>query len=257
MCRAVSEPWPTLLAFAVSVILLYLVQRWINQHIQGIGALLFDSADAGMTLLWFLLLPGIIIHELSHWLMARLLGLKTARFRIWPQTRGKEIILGSVEVQKSNPLLDSLVGLAPFLGGSLALLLIGLWAFDSSALGQAWERGAWGEVLRLLAGATQVADSWVWLYLAVAISNAMMPSPSDRASWRLVLIYVSAVVLILAVFGWWPDLPAALIREVVAALRTLTYAFGLTLAIDLVFALILWLLEAGLSALRGSKITYR
>ena len=210
-----------------------------------------------MTLLWFFLLPGIIIHEFSHWVMARLLGLKTARFRIWPQARGKEIILGSVEVQKTNPLLDSLVGLAPFLGGTLALLAIGLWAFDASALGQAWERSAWGEVLELLAGTTQVADSWVWLYLAVAISNAMMPSPSDRASWRLVVIYLAAVTLVLALFGWWPQLPAALIREVAAALRTLTYAFGLTLAIDVVFALILWLLEVGLSALRGSKITYK
>ena len=117
--------WISLLAFVLCVVLLYWLQRWITQHVQGIGLLLFNSSNAGMALLWFVLFPGIILHEASHWIMAKLLGVKTGRFRVWPQPKGKEIVLGSVEVQRGGVLRDSLVGLAPFLAGTLALLAIG------------------------------------------------------------------------------------------------------------------------------------
>ncbi len=248
---------PILVTFTASILLLYLLQRWITRHVQGIGMLLFDSYDAGMALLWFFLLPGIIIHELSHWLMARLMNLKTGRFHIWPQLKGKQIILGSVEVQRGNLLLDSLVGLAPFIGGSLCLLAIGYWTFDAGALGLAWEGQDWPRFLDLLLGAPAVPDSWIWLYLLVTISNAMMPSPTDRESWRPVLIYLVIVASALLFFGWWPSLPGELTRQLLDGLRTLSYAFGLSLIIDAVFALAVALTELVIGKVRGVKVVYK
>jgi hypothetical protein len=251
------EFWLSLLPFVLCVIVLYWLQHWISQHMQGIGLLLFNSSNAGMALLWFVLFPGIILHEASHWLMARLLGLKTGRFRVWPQTKGKDIILGSVEVQRGGALRDSLVGLAPFLAGTLALLLIGTFVFDSQAIGLAWEQNAWDRFLDLLVGTFQIDNALVWLYLIVAISNAMMPSPSDRESWRLVLIYLGVVVTLLVVLGGFPALPDGLLRTLADSLRTLTYAFGLSLIVDVVFALLLFGLELALSALRRRKVMYK
>lgn len=247
----------TLLAFALSVILLYWLQRWISQHVQGIGVLLFDSGNAGMALLWFILLPGIVLHEVSHWAMAKLLGVPTGRLRLSPTVQGKQVVLGSVEVKRTDPLRDSLVGLAPFLAGTLALLAIGYWVFDATSLGLAWEQGAWGRIVELLGAALQVDDAWLWLYLLFAVSNAMMPSPSDRESWRLVLIYLAVVALVMLFFGWLPSLPASLVDALTRSLRTLTYAFVLALLIDLVFAAGLALFEALLSALRGRKVVYK
>ena len=251
------DPWLTLFLFALSLSLLYLLQHWISQHMQGVGMLLFGSEDAGMTLLWFVLLPGILLHELSHWAMARLLGLKTGRFRVWPQMKGRQIILGSVDVQRTNPVADSLVGLAPFLAGTAALVLIGYQVFDANGLAQAWEQGNWRAGLQVLLGSLAVADSWLWLYLMIAISNAMMPSPSDRASWRLVLLYLALVAGALLLLGWWPSLPPQLVDAIAASLRALTYAFMLTLAIDMVFALGLALVELVLGFWRGAKIVYK
>jgi hypothetical protein len=248
---------PTLLAFALLVMLLYWLQRWISQHVQGIGVLLFNSRNAGMALLWFVLLPGVLLHEVGHWLMAKLLGVPTGRLRLTPTVQGKQVVLGSVEVQRTDPVRDSLVGLAPFLAGTLALLAIGYWVFDAAALGLAWERGAWGQMGELLLGAFRVNDAWLWLYLLVAVSNAMMPSPSDRESWRLVLVYLAIVAAIMAVFGWLPSLPADLVSAISGGLRTLTYAFALALLIDLVFAVGLALLELLLSTLRRSKVVYK
>ena len=248
---------PTLLTFTLCVILLYWLQRWITQHVQGIGLLLFNKADYGMTLLWLVLLPGILLHEASHWLTARLLGLKTGKFRFTPSTVKGQIVLGSVEVQRTNVFKDSLVGLAPFLAGTLALLILGYAVFDVGALGRAWEDNAWQRMAGLLAGTLRVDDAFLWLYLVFAISNAMMPSPSDRESWRLVLIYVGVVFLLLLVFGWLPAFSDAFVRQLDAGLRMLTWAFGLALLVDAVLAIALALLELAASALLKRRIVYK
>ena len=251
------DPWPNLLTFALFTMLLYLLQRWISQHIQGVGMLLFKRSNAGMALLWLVLLPGIVIHELSHWVTARLLGLKTGRFSISPKRQGKDLVLGSVEVQRSGPFKDSLVGLAPFVAGSLALLLIGYRVFDAGALGQAWDQNAWDRLAGHLAAMFDVQDAWLWIYLMFAISNAMMPSASDRESWRLVLFYLGLVTVILFLFGWLPALPDQLVQTMADGLRTLTYAFGLTIAIDLVVAAAILALELMLGALRRRRVVYK
>ena len=248
---------PTLLTFTLCVILLYWLQRWITQHVQGIGLLLFNKADYGMTLLWLVLLPGILLHEASHWLTARLLGLKTGKFRFTPSTVKGQIVLGSVEVQRSNAFKDSLVGLAPFLAGTLALLILGYAVFDVGALGRAWQDNAWQRMFDLLAGTLRVNDAVLWLYLVFAISNAMMPSPSDRESWRLVLIYVGAVFLLLLVFGWLPAFSDEFVQQLDAGLRMLTWAFGLALLVDAVLALAMALFEFLASALLKRRIVYK
>ena len=248
---------PTLLTFTLCVILLYWLQRWITQHVQGIGLLLFNKADYGMTLLWLVLLPGILLHEASHWLTARLLGLKTGKFRFTPSTVKGQIVLGSVEVQRSNAFKDSLVGLAPFLAGTLALLFLGYAVFDVGALGRAWEDNAWQRMAGLLAGTLRVNDAFLWLYLVFAISNAMMPSPSDRESWRLVLIYLGAVFLLLLVFGWLPAFSDEFVQQLDAGLRMLTWAFGLALLVDAVLALAMALFEFLASALLKRRIVYK
>ncbi len=248
---------PTLFTFALCVILLYWLQRWITQHLQGIGVLLFSKSDYGMTLLWLVLLPGILLHEASHWITARLLGVKTGKFSMTPSTSKGQIVLGSVEVRRSNAFKDSLIGLAPFLAGTLALLIIGYAIFDVGELGRAWQDNAWQRMADLLAGTVRVNDAWLWLYLVFAISNAMMPSPSDRESWRLVLIYVGAVFLLLLIFGWLPTPSDALVQQLDAGLRMLTWAFGLALLIDAVLALALALLELAAGELLQKRIDYK
>jgi hypothetical protein len=252
-----SDPWNTLLIFVASVVLLYLLQRWISRHVQGIGMLAFGSPNAGMGLLWFLLLPGTLVHEFSHWAMAKLLGLRTGRFRIAPDFKGKEVILGSVEIQKTNAFADSLVGLAPFIGGTLVLLAIGYLAFDMETMVGAWESREWRRVLRLAGEMLQVPDSWLWLYLVVAVSNAMMPSPSDRKSWRLVLMYLGLVGGGLLVLGWLPALPSAWVEFIVTGMRSLTYAFTMTLVIDLGFALAVALAELILVVVSRRRVVYK
>ena len=69
--------WTPLVWLVVTLVPLFFMKRWINRHIQGLSMLLIGDNEAAMFLYFVLLLPGILIHELSHWLVAMLLGVRT------------------------------------------------------------------------------------------------------------------------------------------------------------------------------------
>lgn len=73
-------------------------------------------------------LPGVIIHELSHWLMANLLFVQTGDIEFFPQKQGDKVKLGSVQIAKTDFFRRFLIGIAPILGGLglLSLLYVSL-----------------------------------------------------------------------------------------------------------------------------------
>lgn len=65
----------------------------------------------GIFTLFFLL--GTFIHELSHFLMAKILFVPVGNFSLFPKFKGRIIELGSVTVAKTDLIRGSLIGLAP------------------------------------------------------------------------------------------------------------------------------------------------
>jgi hypothetical protein len=193
--------------------------------------------DVALTLYFVILLPGVVIHELSHWLMAKTLGVRVQRLRIGPERkpRRKRVSLGSVRVGKVDPVRSSLIGLAPLLVGSAAILLIGHLVFGVDelvrTLGSQGVEGIQAGLLKLV----HVSDFALWLYLIFAISNAMLPSYSDMAAIRPVLIFLGLAAVIVFVVVGVPAIPDRVVEGVNAAAGYLATAFGLTLAADAVF----------------------
>jgi hypothetical protein len=247
---------PLLWLFLTFLLLLFL-KRWISQHLQGVVLLLSHSEDAASLVYFVLLLPGVVLHEGSHWLMAKLLRVRTGKLTIGlNQKRGGQVEMGSVRVARADPVRSSLIGLAPLVGGSLAIFLIGRWALGIEALAQAFQSGDGARIAAELRGALHVPDFWLWLYLIFAISNAMLPSASDRRSWPPVLIFLGGLAALLYFTGWVPSLPPELAGLLPDALSYLTLAFALTLAVDTVFALLIVLLELLLTRLTGWRVEY-
>ena len=125
---------PTLAGFTVSMILLYILSRRVSIEIQTVIYLITRSLDMSTVGLFLVLLPGIFIHESAHWAMARLLGLRTGKFRVWPKRQGKVIGMGQVTVEQGGVWLDSLVGMAPLVVGSIIVALIGRHIFGAHQL---------------------------------------------------------------------------------------------------------------------------
>ncbi|MFQ5576842.1 MAG: hypothetical protein ACE5G8_07635, partial [Anaerolineae bacterium] len=239
-----------------SLLILLALNRWIAAHVQGVGLLISNSRVTAVWFYFFLFLPGILIHELSHYLTARLLGVKVSRFSLWPGVkRGGELVLGSVQVRGAGPVRHSLVGVAPLLFGSLAVLLIGrLLRFD--ALGQA---AAGGSLQRLLDAALEsltTPDFWLWLYLLFAIANAMLPSESDRLYWTPVLIFVAAIAGVGVGLDMIPAIPPNVQTYAVNFVTFLASAFSIAVAVDLLFVIVITLLEAALAVTTGRKVQY-
>src|SRR5215467_3685825 len=120
-----------IILFVIVFALTLFLQRWLHQHIQGLTFAVTGDPGCAMRFLFILLLPGIILHEGSHWVVANLIGVRTGKVSFGvARARGKQFSLGSVTVERTDSLRESLIGLAPFVVGLGAILLIAGYGFD-------------------------------------------------------------------------------------------------------------------------------
>ena len=133
---------------------------------------------------------------------------------------------------------DSLVGLAPFLMGSGLLLYVGFRVFDLGGTGAAWQNGQTVRGLAHFFSGLGAPDSWLWLYLAFAVSNAMMPSESDRQPWASLILFLGLLTGAALLFGGLPTLSPETTTWLARSFTTLAYAFGFAVVVDLVFGLV-------------------
>ncbi len=191
---------------------------------------------------YLLMFPGILLHEVSHYVTARLLGIKVTDFSLGPRRRknSNTVELGSVSVYSGGTIRDSLVGIAPFIAGTAVLLLVSYSVFDVEALGRVWAAQGWSGFFKTVALLPQTPDFWLWLYVIFAVSNAMMPSAADRQPWLLAGIYVAGVVVLAWVVGLLGYLTDAIWNNLLGALQVLTLAFLFTVIVNVVIGSVLW-----------------
>jgi len=186
-------------------------------EIQGTSLLLFQSRRPGLILYTILMLPGTIIHELSHWLVAEILQVRTGRITILPEwgdeeEGAKEQRLGSVETVNTDPIRGFLIGLAPFITGTAILMVF-------ATLMTRW----WGTA------------PWWWvalvIYGSMVIGNSMLISGADRRNWP-VMIVLLVIVYFVATRAGLQFSPAAE-TNLVAILTNMIKALGLTIGVNL------------------------
>lgn len=142
-------------------------------------------------LIWFwslVFLPGTIIHEISHFLVAAATGARTGNIEIFPEfiddfLEKKErhgVALGSVQVARMNPLQGFLVGLAPFLSGMVLLIWL-------------------ASLMRVNYSTQNISVLSLQIYLFFVIANSFFPSWTDIKQ-TLPLFALSAVAILLAWF---------------------------------------------------------
>lgn len=244
-----SGLWAPFVALAATLLPLLWVKGWITRSLQELSLRWAGDPGAAMVVYFVVVLPGVVVHELSHWLMALVLGVRVGKLSLGPVHKGRSsrVSLGSVRVGKVDPVRASLIGLAPLLGATAVILLIGNQVLDVKTLAAALAGGDLAAIQDRLAALVRVPDFWLWLYLIFAISNAMLPSESDMSAVRPVLIFLGLAAAIILVVGGLPAVPVGVVEAVGSVVGYLVSAFGLTLAADAVFmlliALLLWLVR--------------
>jgi hypothetical protein len=231
-------------ALVITLLPLFWVKRWITQHLQELSIRWVGDPDVALILYFVIVMPGVVVHELSHWLAATLLGVPVRKLSIGPVRRGRsrKVSLGSIRVGNVDPVRASLIGLAPLLGGTAVILIIGNWVLDMGALAPAMATAGLEGILAEVDRMAHVPDFWLWLYLIFSVSNAMLPSESDMAAVRPVLIFLGIAAVVVLVVRGIPSISEQAVQAVNAVAGYLASAFGVTLAVDAVFMLVILVL---------------
>jgi hypothetical protein len=254
---SLPSPLPALLLLSAAVLLLLPVQRYLFRHLQGLLLIISRRQSVALYLYALLFFPGVVLHEGSHWLIARLLGVGTRRVSLLPsRQRGGRMRFGYVETEVSDPLRASLIGVAPLVAGTVVCLVV---AAEILGLGPAGERlvaaDGYGALQAAIASLNR-PDALVWLYLCFAISNTMLPSASDRQAWLWPIGGLAALAAGLYLAGLAPGAANWLAPWVEAASLRLTAVMGLTVVLDAVLLPPVLLTEALVARLVGVRIEY-
>lgn len=227
------------------------LQPRLHTEIQRIFVLLTRSPKVAILLFSLMFFPGVFLHELSHFLAAKLLQVPTGRFSVFPREMGNHRLqMGFVEVAVTDPVRESLIGAAPLLAGSVFVAFVGINRLGMDGSVAAAQLG-FGTAVDWFFGLFQQPDVWLWLYLALTVSSTMFPSASDRRPWMKVgvgLALVLGVVLLLGAGYWLLDLLQPGLSSVLAAAALV---FGISIGLHLLLLLPLVLVRILLVDLFG------
>lgn len=98
---------PYFLLFLFEFIFLFFLSRLLTRKLSFLP----------MTLISLLLLPGVVIHEMAHYLFAIFLLVPVGDMEFMPQKREGELKLGSVAIGQTDPVRRFLIGIAPIVVG--------------------------------------------------------------------------------------------------------------------------------------------
>lgn len=102
--------------------MLFLLSRTLTNVLFAFFYKTTRSKNISIYLLSILFLPGTIIHELAHAMMAIILQVHVGKMEFIPKLNGNNLKMGSVEVGQTDPIRRILIGTAPFIFGTAILL---------------------------------------------------------------------------------------------------------------------------------------
>lgn len=191
--------------FILTLVPLILLQRLLHREIQSVFLILSRDSRITMGIFSLIFLPGVFLHELSHFVMAKILGVRTGRFSVLPQALPDgRLQLGYVETGRADIIRDSLIGAAPLIVGTIFVAYVAIYRFEMRVLWDVLRNGQWSLFWMGMRALPGVRDFYLWFYLAFAVSSTMMPSESDRHAWLELLISVGVLFSITLLLGAGP-----------------------------------------------------
>ncbi len=191
-----------LLWLLVALAVFIFLQRSLHREIQAFFLILTRNPGITQAVFALIFFPGVLVHELSHFIMAKILFVRTGRFSLIPASQPDGTLrLGYVETASGGIIRDALIGAAPLITGGLFVAYTGLYRMNLLPLWEQLRVQNWASFWHLFLAIPKTPDFWLWFYLAFAVSSTMMPSSSDRHAWLPMGFLVVGLVLIAVIAG--------------------------------------------------------
>jgi len=234
---------------------LILLQRLLHREIQAVFLILTRDARLTMGIFSFIFLPGVFLHELSHFLMAKILRVPTGRFSILPQPLPDgRLQLGYVETAQADIVRDSLIGAAPLIFGTLFVAYVSIYPLDMRILWDTFRNSQFNLFWLGLTELPHEKDFYLWFYLTFAVSSTMMPSESDRHAWLELAISVGVIFAIALLIGAGPWMLNNVAPLISSFLSSVAVIFGLSSAVHVVLILPTALMHRLLTRVTGVDV---
>lgn len=228
--------------FFVTFVPLLFFQAWFRLRLQHISFALTGNRNAMLYVLWLIFLPGVLVHEVAHWITAALVLARPQGIGLRPRFEGGYIVLGETRLGSAGILRRSLIGLAPLVAGSLVVYLLGYGAFRVAGGEALFLQGNVRGMARVIWEMLSVPQVWMWLYLIFAVANSMVPSDVDRQSWLPAALFVGFVAGLTYLVGG-----QEILGNIQAGLNSFVGYVGFvslfTLIVDAPFVVLVFLLD--------------
>ncbi|HUQ84708.1 MAG TPA: hypothetical protein VM077_00135 [Candidatus Limnocylindrales bacterium] len=169
--------------FFLELLILFLLSKTLTNSLFGLFHRITRSKKISIYLLSILFLPGTVVHEMAHAIMASLLHVHVGKMEFMPKLTGNNLKLGSVEVGVSDPFRRTLIGINPFLIGTISILGILFLGVRNQLFTN--------QLYVIISG-----------YIVFEVSNTMFSSKKDLEGALGVTIAIITIVVILYFVGF-------------------------------------------------------
>jgi hypothetical protein len=213
----------------IELILLFILSQRLSNALYRLFWVIFKSKYAASGILTFIFLPGTIVHEFAHLLVAEILRVPTGEISFTPKIEQinehqTEISMGSVKIASTDPFRKLLIGIAPILSGLVVLiLLISLWQHFYPPLTILWQKIG----LTMLIG-----------YFLFAVSNNMFSSDSDIKDVWFIPILLILIGIALYIIGVRINLTGQLVNYATDFINIMIKALGIVIGVNVLVLLI-------------------
>lgn len=172
-----------LFIFVAEFIILFLLSRVLSRAISASLFKLTNSSSWALQIFHFLFLPGVMVHELAHLISAEVMFVKTHGLSLTPVRHGDELTMGSVQIEKTDPIRRAIIGFAPVLVG---IVLIGATTFF---------------LLSARSPFSLVINYLLIFIIVFEIGNTMFSSRRDLQGTVELLIFTTLIIGVLYILG--------------------------------------------------------
>ena len=234
---------------------LILTQRQLHRQIQMTFLLLTRQPEISIALFSILFLPGIALHEFSHWLSARMVGVRTGRFSVIPRRmEDGRLRLGYVETAETDIFRDALIGAAPLITGGIFIAFAGYIHFEGMQIQHSLSPTSWESLRSVASTVYSQPDFWIWFYLTLAISSTMFPSSADRKTWLPVGLVILLLVGLVLFSGAGPWLAKNVSPFINSVIWSSVFVLGISFIVQILLLVPFFLSSRILMRVTGLKV---